>query len=96
MDATALHLYVNLASEYGIESFSLVHDSYGTLAADTEVSACCIREVFVQMYQDDVLSNFRTELLELLSDKNAEKLPPVPPKGTLDLALVKQSAFFFA
>ncbi|MBK8189200.1 MAG: hypothetical protein IPK79_01975 [Vampirovibrionales bacterium] len=96
MDAAALHLYVNLASEYGIQAFSLVHDSYGTLAADTEVSACCIREVFVRMYQDDVLSNFRTELLELLSEKNAEKLPPVPPKGTLDLEMVKQSAFFFA
>ncbi len=96
MDAAALHLYVNLAAEYGIEAFSLVHDSYGTLAADTEVSACCIREVFVRMYQDDVLENFRTELLELLSEKNARKLPPIPPKGTLDLALVRQSVFFFA
>lgn len=96
MDAAALHLYVNLASEYSLHAFSLVHDSYGTLAADTEVSACCIREVFVRMYQDDILANFRMELLELLSEKHAQKLPPVPPQGTLDLALVKQSAFFFA
>jgi len=96
MDAAALHLYVNLAGEFGMDSFSLVHDSYGTLAADTEVSACCIREVFVRMYQDDVLDHFRTELLDMLSEKNAAKLPAIPPKGTLDLALVKQSAFFFA
>ncbi len=96
MDAAALHLYVNLASEYGIDSFALVHDSYGTLAADTEVSACYIREVFVRMYQDDVLEHFRMELLDLLSEPNARKLPPVPPKGTLDLALVRQSVFFFA
>lgn len=96
MDAAALHLYVNLAGEFGLASFSLVHDSYGTLAADTEVSACCIREVFFQMYQEDVLSNFRTELLDMLSEKNAAKLPSIPPKGTLDLALVKQSVFFFA
>ncbi len=96
MDAAALHLYVNMASEYGIQAFSLVHDSYGTLAADTEISACCIREMFVRMYQDDVLGNFRTQLLELLSEKNGQKLPPIPPQGNLDLEMVKQSAFFFA
>ncbi|MGE0175310.1 MAG: DNA-directed RNA polymerase [Oligoflexales bacterium] len=96
MDAAALHLYINLAGEYSIDSFSLIHDSYGTLAADTEVSACCIREVFVRMYQDDVLYKFRAELLSLLSDANARRLPPLPAKGTLDLEAVKQSAFFFA
>lgn len=96
MDAAALHLYVNQASQHGIESFSLIHDSYGTLAADTEVSAQCIREVFVTMYQEDVLETFRTELLDLLSPRNANKLPLIPPKGTLDLEAVKQSVFFFA
>jgi len=97
MDAAALHLYVNRAVDrYDLESFCLVHDSYGTLAADTELSAQCIREVFVEMYQDDVLEDFRTQLLDLISSRNANKLPLVPPKGKLDLEVVKQSAFFFA
>lgn len=96
MDAACLHRYVCKASEHGIDHFALIHDSYGTLAADTEQSAQCIRDVFVEMYQEDVLENFRTELLAQLSEKNAKKLPPVPPKGTLELDLVRQSAFFFA
>ncbi len=96
MDAAALHLYICEAVKRGIESFSLVHDSYGTLAADTEISAQCIRDVFVTMYQDDVLEKFRAELLDLLSEKHTGKVPPIPPKGQLDLEAVKQSAFFFA
>jgi DNA-directed RNA polymerase len=96
MDAAALHLYVNLAQEKGIDSFQLIHDSYGTLAADTALSAECIREVFIQIYQRDILGDFREDLLEQLSTKNACKLAPVPPKGNLDLEAVRQSAFFFA
>ncbi|MDX2086049.1 MAG: DNA-directed RNA polymerase [Candidatus Melainabacteria bacterium] len=96
MDAAALHLYVNLAKEKGIESCQLIHDSYGTLAADTAISAECIREVFIQIYQRDILSDFREDLLEQLSTKNARKLAPIPPKGNLDLEAVRHSAFFFA
>ncbi len=96
MDAAALHLYICEAAKRGLENFSLVHDSYGTLAADTEVSAQCIREVFVAMYQDDVLEKFRAQLLDLLSEKHAAKVPLIPPKGQLDLEAIKQSAFFFA
>ena len=96
MDAAALHLYVNKASSEGLDCFALVHDSYATLAADTDVSARCIRDVFVQMYQEDVLENFRESILSQLSSKNAAKLPPLPAKGRLDLEAVKDSAFFFA
>jgi DNA-directed RNA polymerase len=96
MDAACLHMYVCRAHELGVENFSLVHDSYGTVAADTEVSAQCIRDVFVEMYQQDVLSTFRTELLPQLSQDSARKLPLIPPKGKLNLEAIKQSTFFFA
>ena len=96
MDAAVLHLYVNRAKSLGIDSYCLIHDSYGTLAADTALSVQCIRDVFVEMYQEDVLNTFRSQLLDQLSEESARKLPPIPHKGTLDLALVKQSAFFFA
>lgn len=97
MDAACLHLYVCRASELGIENFSLIHDSYGTVAADTELSAQCIRDVFVEMYQqEDVLSVFRTQILAQLSPESSGKLPPIPSKGKLDLEAIKQSRFFFA
>ena len=96
MDAGVLHLYVNKAKQLGINAFSLVHDSYGTLAADTALSAACIREVFVEVYRDDVLNRFRCDLLRLLSDKNVGRLPGLPPHGHLELDQIKESAFFFA
>jgi DNA-directed RNA polymerase, mitochondrial len=96
MDAAALHLYVNQAKALGINNFSLVHDSYGTLASDTELSAACIRQVFVSIYRDDVLDRLRCTLLRLLSDKNAKCLPDLPSKGRLDLEAIQHSAFFFA
>jgi DNA-directed RNA polymerase len=48
------------------------------------------------MYQQDVLSTFRTELLPQLSQDSARKLPLIPPKGKLNLEAIKQSTFFFA
>ena len=80
----------------GIDSFSLIHDSYGTLAADTDLSAACIREVFVEVYREDILNRFRCDLLKLLSPERASRLPELPPQGTLDLEAVHRSVFFFA
>ena len=95
MDAAALRLYVLLANDRGISSFALVHDSYGTLAADTDMSAACLREAFMGMYQDrNYLEELRTSLARSVSDP--AKLPVVPTMGSLNLGEVKNAEYFFA
>lgn len=97
MDACALRRYVVLGKDNGIQHFCMIHDSYGTVAADVEMMAACLRKAFVLMYQEnDVLSMFRDEMLAQMPEDLAEELPPVPEKGDLDITLVEESDFFFA
>ncbi len=95
LDACALRLYVLLAKANGVTSFALVHDSYGTHAADTDMSAACLREAFVDMYLgSNHLETFREALAGSVTD--VSKLPPLPPMGDLDLDLIRQAEYFFA
>ncbi|OQW34887.1 MAG: hypothetical protein A4E20_01540 [Nitrospira sp. SG-bin2] len=96
MDAAALMLSVRRAMNCGITNFGMVHDSYGTLAADMEQMAVCLREAFVELYQTDVLAEFRSNIMAGLLEANQQKIPPLPPKGDLDLEQVKSSVYFFA
>lgn len=98
MDASALRASVIIAGLNGLSSFAMIHDSYGTLAADTEALGLYLRHAFVDMYQDhDVLAEFRTGIAEMLpTEAQRDKLLPVPAKGSLDIASVLLSDFFFA
>lgn len=94
MDAAALMLTVVEGQSRGIGSFSMVHDSYGTHAADTHTMADCLRRVFVRMYENhDVLSDLSDSLKGVLSD--GLEFPAVPPSGGLDIRDVMHSEFFF-
>lgn len=95
MDAAHMQLTVARCHDEGMRSFSLIHDSYGTHAGNAWVMARYLREEFVRMYSEhDVLAEFREEITAMLPE--GRKLPQLPPKGTLDLALVLESPFFFA
>jgi DNA-directed RNA polymerase len=75
----------------------MVHDSYGTHAADAETLWWCLRKAFVEMYtQTDVLEDFRQDLLDILPDHRKEEIEDTPEKGSLDISLVEESEFFFA
>ena len=93
LDAAALVFCVDGCMSAGIRHFAMIHDSYGTLAADTEAMTVCLREAFIGTYSTDVLEAFRREVQPLCLN---EELPPPPDKGSLDLDLVRQSRFFFA
>ncbi len=92
LDATALRMTVNACANQGVTNLSLIHDSYGTCAADTLVLAATLRDEFVMIYQEDVLEKFKQEV-EVVLD---EPLPATPPKGDLDIEVVRDSQFFFA
>ena len=65
----------------------MIHDDYGTHAADAGRLATLIRECFVAMYKD-------IQPLQELADRF--DLPPPPVPGALDLYQVLQSRYFFA
>lgn len=88
LDAAHLTLTVNAAVAEGIESFAMIHDDYGTHAADAGKLYRIIRERFVDMYeQHDVLAEFRVAY---------PQLPDPPAQGTLDIRQVLDSPYFFS
>lgn len=95
LDAAAMMLTIGVALDRGITQFAMIHDSYGTVAADTDKLASALRFAFVQMYHhNDVLAQFAEELKAQLP--SGTELPPLPPKGALDIHAVLESAYFFA
>lgn len=96
-DAAHMMLTTVRAEQEGIKSFAMIHDSFGTTAAQTEDLFRIVRESFVELYSDvDVLEQFRREIVRQLPPEKAEELPPLPARGTLDLSAVLQSRFCFA
>ena len=96
MDAAALMLTVCRAEEEGINSFAMIHDSYGTHAADTAHLASILREEFVRMYEaNDVLEAFRKSSEEWASLPQ-DTLPPPPKQGSLELGGILRSKYFFS
>lgn len=94
MDASHMRATIRQGWREGLRSFSLIHDSYGTHAGNTAALAAILRETFIEMYSQDVLEKFKTELERQLPEDT--KLAPLPSKGTLDLDSVMDSRYFFA
>jgi Autographiviridae RNA polymerase len=95
LDAAALVLAVIKAQQLGVRQFAMVHDSYGTLAADVREMRKATREGFVELYSQDVIDNLYEQWLAQVTDPEIE-LPAPPEKGALDLAGVLKSDYFFA
>lgn len=96
-DAAHLQLTVCRAADHGIKNFALIHDSFGTLPADTPELFMTIREAFVEMYSEiDVLARFADQLKDQLTEENQKKLPALPEQGTLELNSIIESRFCFA
>lgn len=94
LDASCLMLYLNKCKQQGIASFMTVHDCYGVLAPDTEISAKLLREAFCEIYSKPVLENWTEDVLALI-DKNKYELPELPDFGSLDIQGIKESKYFF-
>jgi DNA-directed RNA polymerase len=97
LDAAHLVLTVLQAAEYGVTDFALIHDSFGTLAADTDAMFSAVRDAFVDMYTEhDPFQQLHDQVCEVLSEEGRKKLPRPPAKGSLDLSQVQQSLYAFA
>jgi DNA-directed RNA polymerase len=93
LDASHMMATLCRSKAEGIAHFSMIHDSYGTHAANAAALATFLREEFVQMYSNvDVLATFKEDL----EYQMGATLPTLPAKGKLDLNEVLSSSFFFA
>jgi len=92
-DAAHLMITVLRCADRGVTEFAMIHDSYGTLAADVDTMAEELREAFIEQYSVDTLSLLRAELMQA---NPGIELPLPPPMGSLELAVVKDSEYFFA
>lgn len=81
-----------------VTSFAMIHDSYGTHAADSEKLASLLRATFIRMFggEMNLLADFQKELLACVPIEEQVKIPALPNTGTLDINEVRKSLFFFA
>lgn len=91
LDASLMLLTANRCSSEGISQFSPVHDSFATVAADSEQLAKVLRETYVNVFSQDILASLRDHLQSQVDTP----LPPLPPYGTLDVRDVLDSPYFF-
>lgn len=93
MDAAHLMRTVNAMRAEGCEHFAMIHDSFGTHAANTDLLNSVLREEFVRMYtEEDWLAKF-AEAQPVVATVEGLQLPA---KGSLDLNQVLESEFFFS
>jgi len=96
-DASHLILTVSRSADAGIGSFSLIHDSFSTLAADTDEFWHIIRDSMVEMYEsDDIVHSLYLEMRAQMKPENRDEIKLPPSKGTLDLAITAESRYSFA
>ena len=97
LDATHLRkTVVHARRKYGIKSFHLIHDSFGTTAAQAGNLFRAVREQLVDTYEhNDVLGDFRDQFLDQLHETQVDKLKEIPARGTLDLQGILESEFCF-
>lgn len=103
LDATHMLLSVYYGVANGIKNFVVVHDCFGSTPGDMELFNACIREAFVDIYEDrDVFRAFIDELMTNAGvtyeslEASGVKLPAFPEYGTLDVTQVRDSIYFFS
>lgn len=96
LDAAHLQAVALRCRDEGIAHLAVIHDSFGTHAADTERMGQILRETFVEQYSGDILRGLYDELRQQLGDELAPKLPEPPSMGDLDLSRVLRAAYAFA
>lgn len=92
LDAAHMQRVVNRCKREGINALAMIHDDFGTLAADAERFSRIIREEFVSMYEED---NWLEKFAQGYIDLGVPlEMPPKP--GTLDISQVLDSKYFFS
>jgi DNA-directed RNA polymerase len=91
LDASHMFLTISGLVSAGVDSFSFIHDSYGTYATDIDTLRQETKRQFVKIHSVNQLEILRQQLIEYLSID----LPDVPSTGDLDINKVLESEYFF-
>lgn len=96
-DSSHLSFTVLAAVDEGLRHFAMIHDDYGTHAANTETLARLIREQFVEQYKQPVFERIADCLESQIKDEKvrAEVHAARPALGDFDVTQVLDSTFFF-
>ena len=92
LDGALIVRGVNIASDQGIEQFSVIHDSFGCPAAQVDVLSQCVRAGYEEILSPNVLQDFTDQVA--LTLPYGTEMPPVPAMGTLNVADVNESPYF--
>lgn len=96
LDGAHLRAVARAAKRRSIDSLAVIHDSFGTHAADTDRLVEILRETFVEQYDQDLLDTLYREIRAQLPEAWADQVPPPPARGSLDLGMVRHSPYLFA
>lgn len=100
-DTTLLHFTVLKCLSRGVESFSMIHDSYGVHPNYGEVLDTTIRESYIEIFSEDCLINWAIEVL-CNAGYTYEAIGKIfleienPMIDTLDLQEVMKSKYIFS
>jgi len=92
VDACHMMLLINACEDEGIKHFAMIHDDFGTHAADAGRMQELIADTFVELHsKHDILADFK----RVHEERHGIELPDLPPRGNLDLNDVLRSPYFF-
>lgn len=94
LDASAMVRTVEKSSSRGVRHFAMIHDSFGTLAADAPILAESLREAYADIFSGNLLEDFKSEVQPQLEP--GTELPDPPEQGSLDPNEVLDAPYFFA
>lgn len=94
LDSTHMMMTALRCRDEGV-AFAGVHDSFWTHAGTVGAMGRLLREEFVELHtgRGDLLAQLVAELKE---QHPGIELPPVPPRGRLDVSRVRRSRYFFS
>jgi DNA-directed RNA polymerase len=97
LDASAMMSTVCAAQDRGVTAFCMIHDSFGTVAADSPILTEETRKCFVNQYTDtDFLADMRDQTKKIIPKNLLDDLPEVPSMGTFEVDQVLKSDHFFS
>ncbi|WP_421276130.1 DNA-directed RNA polymerase [Aeromonas veronii] len=96
LDSTHLLMTVDACLKEGIKHFALIHDSFGTHAANTDQMFRIVREQMVELYNGNYFESLKEELTELVPLEFRDQIPPLPAMGTMDHTQLVNSPYAFS
>ena len=92
-DAAHLQLTLVEANKMGLKQFCIIHDCFGSPAADLDRLIECVKQTFFYIYSDNNLDNLHHQVAEQLSDTKG--LPPALRMGDFDITDVLTAPYIF-